>query len=198
MPTYANELGCADSEPANQICGQTTVGRVHTISKSAPAISNCHQNLFVSTNEEGAQAPRMFGPLCLVFAGERAIGWAMCYGKCGPNLLLQPPVEGCQAGAKAGQGEASPSHAGAIPACTAALLFHASGAASSACSNSAMPSGLWRARCLQSSLQMWFLGHLHFGWRQNGGWMPSLCLLLLVVRTGQGFPSTAAFPFLLS
>lgn len=128
MPTYANELDYADSEPANQICGQTTVGKVHAISKSAPAISNCHQNLFVSTNEEGALAPQMFGPLCLVFAGKRAIGRAMCYGKCGPNLLLQPLVEGCQAG----QGEASPSHAGAVPACTAALLFHAAGAASSA------------------------------------------------------------------
>lgn len=196
MPTYANELDYADSEPANQICGQTTVGKVHAISKSAPAISNCHQNLFVSTNEEGALAPQMFGPLCLVFAGKRAIGWAMCYGKCGPNLLLQPLVEGCQAG----QGETSPSHAGAVPACTAALLFHAAGAASSACSNSVMPSGLWGARCLQSSLQMctcWVVfGSLALWRRQNGGWMPSLCLLLLVVWTWH--PGGAAFPFPLS
>lgn len=74
--------------------------------------------------------PRAFGPLCLVFAGERPIVWALRCGKCGPNRLLRLPVEGCRAPlpcAEAGWGEDGAGRVGTVPICTKIRLFCAGG-----------------------------------------------------------------------
>lgn len=153
----------------------------------------------------------MFGPLCLVFAGERPIVWASRCGKCGPNLLLQPPVEGCQTSlscAGAGWGQDCSGWVDTIPVCTKIWLV---------CAGRSSWLSLWkycntlegfgertvsRAACGEEAqmLGVFLGGCFSFGQRRNGGWITSLCLLLLWACSadGAGDSSRAIFLFHLS